>query len=41
MWAAYTDFAWIAQRHHISDSEQQFAKASSVVESITSTIRSR
>jgi len=41
VWAAYTDFAWIAQRHHIADREQQFAKASSVVESITSTIRSR
>jgi uncharacterized protein (DUF302 family) len=37
VWAAYTDFAWIAQRHHIADREQQFAKASSVVESITST----
>ena len=41
VWAAYTDFAWIAQRHRIEDREQQFAKASSVVESITSTIRSR
>ena len=41
VWAAYTDFAWIAQRHHIADRDQQFAKASSVVESITSTIRSR
>ena len=41
VWAAYTDFAWIARRHRIEDREQQFAKASSVVESITSTIRSR
>ncbi|MFL6660749.1 MAG: DUF302 domain-containing protein [Rhizobacter sp.] len=41
VWAAYTDFAWIARRHHITDREPQFAKASSVVESITSTIRSR
>ena len=41
VWAAYTDFAWIARRHHIADREQQFAKASSVVESITSKIRSR
>jgi uncharacterized protein (DUF302 family) len=39
VWAAYTDFAWIAQRHHIADRGEQFAKASSVVESITSTIR--
>lgn len=41
VWVAWTDFAWIARRHHIVDREQQFAMASSVVESITSTIRSR
>ena len=41
VWAAYTDFAWIAQRHHITDRQPQFAMASGVVESITSTIKSR
>ena len=41
MWVAWTDFAWIARRHHIADREAQFAMATSVVESITSTIRSR
>ena len=41
VWAAYTDFAWIAKRHGIGNREQQFAKASSVVESITSTIRAQ
>ena len=41
VWAAYTDFAWIAKRHRIGDREQQFAMASSVVESITSTIKAR
>ena len=41
VWAVYTDFGWIAQRHHIADRKEQFAKASSVVESITSTIRAR
>jgi uncharacterized protein (DUF302 family) len=41
VWVAWTDFAWIARRHHIADREQQFAMATSVVESITSTIRSR
>ena len=41
VWAAYTDFAWIAQRHGIGDRQQQFAMASSVVESITSTIKPR
>ena len=41
VWAAYTDFAWIARRHHIADRGQQFAMASGVVESITSSIRAR
>ena len=41
VWAVYTDFGWIAQRHGIGDRKEQFAKASSVVESITSTIRAR
>jgi uncharacterized protein (DUF302 family) len=36
---AYTDFAWIARRHGIEDRQAQFAMASQVVESITSTIR--
>jgi len=39
VWAAYTDFAWIARRHRISDRQPQFAMAASVVESITSTIK--
>lgn len=39
VWTAYTDFAWIARRHNISDRTQQFAMASSVVESILSTVR--
>ncbi|MCI4431472.1 MAG: DUF302 domain-containing protein [Burkholderiales bacterium] len=41
VWAAYTDFAWIAMRHGIRDREQQFATASGVVQSITSTIRAK
>lgn len=41
VWAAYTDFAWIAKRHGITDRQQQFAMASGVVESITSTIKAR
>lgn len=41
VWAAWTDFAWIAKRHGITDRTQQFATASGVVESITSTIRAR
>ena len=39
VWATYTDFAWIARRYGITDRQQQFAKATSVVESITSTVR--
>jgi uncharacterized protein (DUF302 family) len=39
VWAVYTDFEWIAQRHRITDRKEQFAKASSVVESITASIR--
>ena len=41
VWVAWTDFAWIARRHHIADRQQQFAMATSVVDSITSTIRAK
>jgi len=41
VWATYTDFAWIAQRHGITDRKEQFATASGVVESITSTVRAK
>jgi uncharacterized protein (DUF302 family) len=41
VWVAYSDFAWIARRHRITDRDQQFAKAASVVESITSAIKTR
>jgi len=41
VWAAWTDFAWIARRHGITDRQAQFATATGVVESITSTIRAR
>jgi uncharacterized protein (DUF302 family) len=38
VWAAYTDFGWIAKRHGIRDRDPQFGMASGVVQSITSTI---
>jgi uncharacterized protein (DUF302 family) len=41
VWAAYTDFAWIVRRHGITDRQQQFAMASGVVESITSSVRAK
>ncbi len=41
VWIAYTDFAYIAQRHHIADREPQFAMASQVAASIASAAQSR
>ena len=41
VYAAYTDFAWIAQRHGITDREAQFKMASSVVSSILSTVTAK
>ena len=41
VWASWTDFAWIARRFGITDREQQFAMATSVVESITASVRAR
>ena len=38
VWTAYTDFAWIAQRHGIKNRDAQFKMASSVVTSILSTV---
>jgi len=38
VWTAYTDFAWIAQRHGIKDRVAQFKMASSVVTSILSSV---
>jgi uncharacterized protein (DUF302 family) len=39
VWAAYTDFEWIAHRHHISDRQAAFSKATEVIGSITASIR--
>ncbi|AWN44036.1 DUF302 domain-containing protein [Methylobacterium durans] len=38
VWAAYTDFRTIAQRHGIRDRDAAFAKASEVIASITSSV---
>jgi uncharacterized protein (DUF302 family) len=38
VWATYTDFAWIAHRHRITNREQAFNMASSVIASITSSV---
>ena len=39
IWVVYTDFAWIAHRHEITDRDEAFKKASDVIASITSTIK--
>ena len=41
VWAVWTDFAWIARRHGITNRTEQFAKASEVVNSITSTVKAQ
>ncbi|MEP6607178.1 MAG: DUF302 domain-containing protein [Burkholderiaceae bacterium] len=38
VWAIYTDFGWIARRHGITNRETQFAKATEVIASITSSV---
>jgi uncharacterized protein (DUF302 family) len=41
VWAAYTDFAWIAQRHGIANRDAQFKMATEVITSITSSVTAR
>lgn len=41
VWAVYTDFTWIAQRHAIADRDGAFKMASSVIASITSSVASK
>jgi uncharacterized protein (DUF302 family) len=41
VWATYTDFAWIARRHGITDRQQAFGMASNVVTSIVSSAQKK
>jgi uncharacterized protein (DUF302 family) len=41
VWTAFSDFGWIAARHHIEDREAQFKMASMVIDSITSSVRAK
>lgn len=41
VWTTYTDFAWIAQRHRITNREAAFTMASNVIASITSSVTKR
>jgi uncharacterized protein (DUF302 family) len=38
VWAIYTDFAWIEQRHGITNRQAEFAMAAKVIASITSSV---
>jgi uncharacterized protein (DUF302 family) len=41
VWAVYTDFAWIADRHGITNRKEQFKMASTVIASITSSVKEK
>ena len=41
VWTVYTDFGWIAARHGIMNREAQFKMASTVIASITSSVKSK
>ena len=38
VYAAYSDFDWIAKRHGITNRSQEFEMATSVIESVTSSV---
>jgi uncharacterized protein (DUF302 family) len=41
VWAVYSDFAYIAHRHDITDRDAQFKMASEVIASITSVVKAK
>jgi uncharacterized protein (DUF302 family) len=41
VWTAYTEFDWIARRHGIENRTDQFKMASSVITSITSSVKAK
>jgi len=41
VWAVYTDFDWIKRRHAISDRDEAFKMAASVIGSITSSVAAK
>jgi uncharacterized protein (DUF302 family) len=41
VWVVYTDFDWIARRHRIRDRDDAFKMASSVIQSITSSVKEK
>jgi uncharacterized protein (DUF302 family) len=41
VWTAYTDFAWIARRHGITNRKAEFAMATKVIGSITASVTAK
>lgn len=41
VWTVHTDFDWIAHRHGIENRKNQFKMASSVITSITSSVKAK
>jgi uncharacterized protein (DUF302 family) len=41
VWAAYTDFDWIAQRHRITNRAVHFKMANDVITTVTSSVQAR
>jgi uncharacterized protein (DUF302 family) len=41
VWAVYSDFGWVARRHHIKNRDATFKMASEVISSITSSVASK
>jgi len=41
VWTAHTDFDWIARRHGITNRKDQFKMASTVIASITSSVKAK
>jgi uncharacterized protein (DUF302 family) len=39
VWTAYSDFSWIAKRHHVTNRDEAFTMASRVIASINDSIR--
>lgn len=41
VWVAYTDFYWIARRHHITNRDVEFKMASGVIASISASVTAK
>jgi uncharacterized protein (DUF302 family) len=41
VWAVYTDFGWIKERHRIADRDAQFKMAADVIASITASVATK